>query len=600
VSRRPAARIGWKSAIFPAAGRRAVRITCSLDTRAIRILGTWPARILASVLAVWVSGLSPFPYAEFGAVRAVLALPLTETGSLQISNILEYQIGWDPTNLAEEDELSQLFDQFVLDYTRGDLRLGLRWESYRDSKQQSFGAPDYDELTQKYVEWSQPDLIVRVGNGYAILGRGLLFRAFELPGVIRDANFPASRYAESRDLDGVILEARHRILSLTAISGRPVSAPDIPYGAEEQFVFRRSGTVSGGHLGLDIGRGVRLGAAYLRTDDLTREGREDQGGADLELRLGRLLPRLDAAGLDLRFYGEYAGRRWRPFSDGLTTRDGRPHALYTATEFTYGLWGLSFETKRYHQFALLVNDPPSAVPEHSYHLLNRSTHVLAADDETGHQLSLQGALPRGWLLGAMPPGWLLQADWAQAVNRSFTGAFYERAKRYNLALLSLESPPRARWQATLIAAAGRDEIIGITDHHLFGTRLLHSRDDGWSVELTVEFQAARRRVVTPLVNERQDFDNLFASVGMSKAGLGSLALQGEWSNDPLEKDDPRTQPLETAPRAWYGAVANIQINAYHEATLFAGERRGGTACTSGTCYEVPDFSGAELRLTSRF
>jgi hypothetical protein len=34
--------------------------------------------------------------------------------------------------------------------------------------------------------------------------------------------------------------------------------------------------------------------------------------------------------------------------------------------------------------------------------------------------------------------------------------------------------------------------------------------------------------------------------------------------------------------------------------MFAGKRRGGTACTSGTCYYVPDFEGLELRVLSRF
>jgi len=34
--------------------------------------------------------------------------------------------------------------------------------------------------------------------------------------------------------------------------------------------------------------------------------------------------------------------------------------------------------------------------------------------------------------------------------------------------------------------------------------------------------------------------------------------------------------------------------------LFVGKRRGGLACTAGTCYQVQPFEGAELRLVSRF
>jgi len=34
--------------------------------------------------------------------------------------------------------------------------------------------------------------------------------------------------------------------------------------------------------------------------------------------------------------------------------------------------------------------------------------------------------------------------------------------------------------------------------------------------------------------------------------------------------------------------------------LFLGKRRGGLACTAGTCYQVQPFEGVELRLVSRF
>lgn len=42
------------------------------------------------------------------------------------------------------------------------------------------------------------------------------------------------------------------------------------------------------------------------------------------------------------------------------------------------------------------------------------------------------------------------------------------------------------------------------------------------------------------------------------------------------------------------------ISGHHDATLFFGERRGGQACTAGTCYEVQPLEGVELRLLSRF
>ena len=84
-----------------------------------------------------------------------------DPGVLQAGNLLEYQMGRDPT--AEAEPLTEWIDQFLLDYARGDLRVGLRVERYQDSLEGAQSA-DYDELTQKYAEWSTPDLRVRFGR----------------------------------------------------------------------------------------------------------------------------------------------------------------------------------------------------------------------------------------------------------------------------------------------------------------------------------------------------------------------------------------------------------------------------------------------------
>ncbi len=514
--------------------------------------------------------------AVLAAGDSVGSATMAPAGDLQASNLLEFQAGRDPT--LEADDRTKLFNQFILDHARGGLRLGLRFESYRDSEHPPFGTPDFDyaELAQKFAEWSSPGLRVRVGNGYAMLGRGLLLRAFELPGVLRTAVYPPVRYAESRDLDGVIIEARRGRLGATLLSGRPVLDPGAPPGAESAFILRRGGTVSGGRAELNCGRGLRFGASYLRTDGTAADGQEDQGGVDLEVRAHELLPALAAADLDLRLYGEYAGRGWRPFADGLLMRDGEPHALYTALEINHGAWGASFETKRYHRFNLAINDPPSAVPEFSPHLLNRATHVLQAQDERGHQLAVQGALPRGWTAHAAR---------AFAANRDDVLGEYRNRRRYEVSYLGLESPGAGAWRGALFGAFGQDEPEAVVDRHGLGVRVERSWADGWSAALDLERQVNRRTVFAA----DQRFTEHFLAAGVARAGRGSLTVLLELADDPVLDED-----------TWWGASANVQLGASHEALLFAGRRRGGNACTSGTCYFVPDFRGAELRLLSRF
>jgi hypothetical protein len=73
----------------------------------------------------------------------------------------------------------------------------------------------------------------------------------------------------------------------------------------------------------------------------------------------------------------------------------------------------------------------------------------------------------------------------------------------------------------------------------------------------------------------------------------------ERSTDPLQEDPGDALVPGVQPRHFVAGVVSARLSERHQATLFAGERRGGRACTAGTCYEVLPFKGVELRLVSR-
>ena len=514
----------------------------------------------------------------------------------EFSNLLEYQIGRDPT--AEEGERTRFFDQFVLDgYVAEGVRLGLRLERFDDSPPPSlFGAPideyEYDTLAQRFLEWSDGRTSLRLGNGYAIFGHGLVFRAFELPGVVRQTRFPLASYAESRDLDGVVLQSWRGPLEIVVVHGRPVVRPDV--ALEQALQQRRSGTVSGGSGMVAAVDGLRVGGSYLRADGLqaglAESDVEEVGAVELGLEPLTWFRGAAPAWLWISSSLEYAGRNWRAWDGGLPTSTGTPHALYTSTQVGWPSGALSVETKDYHQFLLRVNDPPSLVPEFSHRLLNRTTHVLEPQDEKGHQVTLSQGLPRWFGSGTV------ELVRARATGRPETVGGYGEARLYEQTFIAVESDNRRAARARLYFSDGRDEFEALEEIRtvgLFGALALPRE---LAVELDVGHQVRRRRDFVGNVRS----EDLSVQATLSRASLGQIGVLWERTDDPLFLDDPFTDAIETEPRRYLiGSVAWI-VDQRHDVVVSYGERRGGTACTSGTCYFVPDFSGLELRVRSRF
>jgi hypothetical protein len=528
----------------------------------------------------------------------VMAVPVrADELRVEMSNLLELQIGRDFAN--EDEDRRRFFGQFLLDvYPTRDLRLGLRVERFADSPPpELFGNPvaeyEYDRLAQRFVEWSSRHARFRVGNGYAILGHGLLFRAFELPGVVRQTQFPIVSYAESRDLDGVTLDAWYGPLELTLLHGTPVIAPDV--APEQPNQVRRAGSVTGGRAMLEVVEGLRVGGSVLHADGLeaglATSRAEEFGAVEVDVDLLRFVPGGDDLPFFLRTVVEYAGRSWQPFDGGLRTATGVPHALYSNTQIGWDTGALGIETKDYHQFRLGVNDPPTLVPEFTHRLLNRTTHVLDPLDEKGHQITLGQRLP-DWIGRGS-----IEAVYAQSEGRLEVLGEYRDPREYEQFFVALESDPSRSVRVRVYFSDGHDEFEGLEEIRTVGLlassrRLPHDL----AVELDVGHQVRERRGVGEVVRS----DDIAVVASVSRASLGTVGLLWERTDDPLFLDDPSLAEDESRARDFVGGTLSWRVDQNHDVLAFYGERRGGVACTSGTCYFVPDFEGLELRVLSRF
>lgn len=506
--------------------------------------------------------------ARFGLLLlAVLCAP----AAAQVSgtNLLLGQVGNQPGLTPRNRQ--DVYDELNLDGSFGQAHVGVRFETDRNSEQLN----PYAGITQRWVDWSDGAGRVRVGNFYTLMGRGLLQRAFELPGVVLDPIGLRSRFAFARDIDGALAEFTAGPLHAQAFSGT-ANAGENSLAAEQVGIPRYSGQLSGAELTSSAGANARLGAAYVRNNSgLSPQEESGSGFVDVDP-----LGVLGVHTVSLPLYFEYAQTNgsvadWRKLRRG----GGTPHALYASSGLLWRRLGLSAEWKDYAGFRRGTNDPPSLVREQTYALLNRNTHVLDAGLESGYQLEASYGL----------------SD-AVTATANVSRADGARLNRYRERFVELRFAPsdRRAWEGAVFYDQGEDRVSALANNRVLGgTGGLRLRA-GWSGRVDLEFQRANQ---THGALPATRFEDLYAALVVSRAGRGSAAVVWDRTSDPLVRS------VFSGGGAYLhlvNVVLGAELSPRQEATLTLGRSRGGRACTAGTCYQVPPFDGAELRLVSRF
>ncbi len=500
-------------------------------------------------------------------IAALLATPLQ--AQLQLSSLNELQIGNLPGE--EPNDLRTLYYQLNFGYALNDVRVGIRAETFGSSEP----GRHYGEILQRFASYRRGPLQATLGHFYTIVGSGLLAHAFELPGVLTEERSRRQRYQIVSDLDGFHVRYNKPWGHLQLLRGTPVNS-DLPPGLKA--VDRRQGTIQGGSLTLRPRRYLDTGLSLLHYDVGNR--REVGAALSVRLRLARLLADLGLPKIDADVYGEYAQRDPEAARFFSLDRDlGR--ALYLSTTVASGPWGLSFEFKDYRDFALTqINNPPPLIREHAAYLLNRITHDLLADDERGFQ---------GELSYTSNGGHILTVNWTRAVRQLMPGTADDRSLRE--LFLQLNSPLGEFVEAQFFVDFNRNQILDDQRHRILGTLWTWSANPQYTLEFDVQFQKVDRR----FGSSKYPYNNLYFNVAAHRSSGISAAVQLERSTDILATG---ADPSGTT--WWRGLTLNADLGTDHNLNLFAGQRRAGLACTSGTCYEILGFEGIEVRLHNRF
>tara|TARA_R110000868_G_scaffold259361_4_gene517242 strand:+ start:7770 stop:9278 length:1509 start_codon:yes stop_codon:yes gene_type:complete len=476
------------------------------------------------------------------------------------SNVFEFQYG----NLPNEENRN---------YTTSYNQLNLFYDSDKISfygKLEQFLTPnkelDYLELTQKRFQYQDDNFRIRVGNFYETIGRGLLLRSYDIPGSIYEDAFQRKRYSFFRDLEGIAINANTEWLEIKALRAEPlfnILPPDFNPDS-----LRRPDLVEAIQANVFINEQLSIGGAFLRSNPSFSDQYQEYGS--LMFTLSPIS--------NIQFFSEYA---FETNTNLLAFNEQDSYALYTGMNFYLDSFGGSFEYKNYNKFRLGqgYNDPPSLIKEHTYPILNRSTHVLETSSETGIQAEFYYNFD---------PGHSITVNYSTANNDLFKEFEYQEyfLEGYFVVddYLSFKS----------FFDYANDDLKGEENRFSTGFITEKSYNYIWGIALDIQYQTFTRSF------EPDPSKNYYGSFTFSYLPSFTAGLIFEASTDPQLTDNPKTFGVETDTRLWFGGNVSYKFNSRNRVDVFAGKRRGGPACTSGICYEILDFEGVEVRFSTRF
>jgi hypothetical protein len=469
-------------------------------------------------------------------------------------NRVEYQVG----NLPEEIPQSRtsLYNQLNLNYRNAGLSAGIRAEIFNVDQSENA----YTQISQKYIRYKTGNLQIQVGNFYEMLGKGLLMRAFDIPGVTYEDRATRERYGFYQDIEGISLRYRTDFVEAKIINGYPLMRTQPPTRNRKT---RRPDLVQGGEFNLRLHQNARPGILYLREDSDRR--RREFGGFNLS---GSDL-------LGISYYAEYV-QDLSGSNDRFALGQKSSHAFYSSLSYFYKWISLSLEYKDYHDFTLGYNEPPSLVKEHFFTLLNRKTHAVEPLDERGFQLETMFNLYD-----------LNTSTLNLARSVSEVGGFeYEFYEIY----VDINFYPDALSNLKAFVDLAQDEIKAEYDRYTLGGSYEREIFNLWNImfDLQTQWYDVRFRF-NP--DAGYSAKNDLAGITLSRSPDLSVGFVVERSNDRFEVADNKYQ-------YWPGYFVSYNYNQHVDLSLFYGQRRGGNACTGGICYEVQPFEGIEFRMTT--
>ncbi len=459
---------------------------------------------------------------------------------------MEYQYGHLPDDTTS---ISTLYDRAVANYNYKSFKVSASLEQFITPLEKS----SYAKLSQFSLQYRSTPFDIKLGNIYGTLGRGLLLRSFEIPGAILEDLSYRSRHYFNRDILG--LSAKYHRINFTT---------KILYGSPLNYVFPPTQNVSDR-------RPDTIGAIFAKQ----RFNKHILGASIMyhaNSGTSQYFSMATASGNisnNISYYTEMA----KNISDYDINdfSDMSPYAFYGGINLAYNNFGASVEYKNYNNFLIGagINEPPALVKEHTYKVLNRSTHVLQPTNETGYQFELFYTFENLSTL---------------TINNTLAKNVFGNIFKFKEYFIEYEFTLADFHYIKLFADYAKDPFKLEDERISAGLYADWKFLESSSLKTNYEFQTFNRL--------GKSFQNHVFVLGFAYKSKFIFNIESEYSSDSFIVDDDS--------KIWVGANVKYQINNSNRLQLFVGERRGGPACNSGVCYDVLDFKGVELRLSTRF
>ena len=479
-------------------------------------------------------------------ISVVLSYSNLSQAQFSGNNIAEYQYGSLP---GDSTSMSTLYDRLVAGYNYKFLKASATLEQFHTP----LAGSSYIKLSQFSLQYKHKSFDIKAGNFYETIGRGTLLRSFEIPGAILEDLSYRSRHYFNRDLLGISARFQHKDFQTKILYGRPLNYVFPP---TQEFNDRRADTFAAIYSEYSH-KSQTLGVSAMK---------HSNSGTDKYFLMTTLSGNISEI---VSYYTEIA----KNVSDFALSdfSDQASYAIYGGLNLTINNFGLSAEYKNYKNILIGsgINEAPALIKEHTYKVLNRSTHVLQLINETGYQIEA---------FYTFPDLSTLTFNNSLAINNfGQETIFQEYFLEYDFSISDKHD--------IKIFTDYAEDPFKLEEHRISaGINTDWKAFKASSIKANYEFQTFKRL--------GENYQNHVFVLGYAYKSKIIGTIVTEYSNDSFI--------ITEGSKIWFGAGIKYQVNKSNNLQIFAGERRGGPACNAGVCYEVLDFKGIELRLTSRF